>query len=456
MKESEKRKREIVKNEKFSTLGAQIEELQKKLDELNAKEETPEIKKAKGEIEIKKAKYQSIIKENDNLDERKKDILEKIQKKKDKIQDLRVPRKRILGTDYKKKEYYYFNSTPGQLYIKDKKERKWYLISKKEDIEELLNKLSEKGIRERKLKYYLKRVIHEIEMNEEQERLKNEVKIENKEEVKIEETKMEEVKNEEVKLEGVKENGEKEKKDNIDVQNNMKIEKEENTALNSNDNEKIDNNKEMTKKVSEIKNHIEEEEREKTITNEFHDIKYTTNEILLKMEQKFSEYLRQFNKEWENEENRQKWKKIIATTENEQNFISTLQMFNHRFKNPYKSDIEEDENEEDDEMAYHIPDNMEKYIFINEKNEQFVIYETDPMKVLSPKVKIWPKDIEINEVDKYYTSVLLKNITNTQKLNFALHFYEDVIFGLIKRRETKKYGHNNMMNNLLPVEVGKR
>ena len=145
-------------------------------------------------------------------------------------------------------------------------------------------------------------------MNEEQERLKNEVKIENKEEVKTEETKMEEVKmeevkNEEVKLEGVKENGENEKKDNIDVQNNMKIEKEENTALNSNDNEKIDNSKEMTKKVSEIKNHIEEEEREKTITNDFHEIKYTTNEILLKMEQKFSEYLRQFNKEWENEEN---------------------------------------------------------------------------------------------------------------------------------------------------------
>lgn len=426
LKESEKRKKEIVKNEKFNTLGTQIEELQKKLDELKKKEETPEIKKAKGEIEIKKAKYQSIIRENDNLDERKKDIMAKIQKTKDKIQALRVPRKRLLGTDYKKKEYYYFNSSPGQLYVKDKKEKNWYLISKKEDIQELLNKLSEKGIRERKLKYYLKRVIHDIEMNEEQKRQKNEEKKEGK------------------------------KKDNLDPQNNMKIEKEESTELNSNNNKTIENNKENINKINEINEDSEEDEKGKATTNQRRDIKRTANEILLKMEQKFSEYLRQFNKEWENEENRQKWKKIIAKTENEQNFISTLKMFNHRFKNPYKSDIEDEENEESEEKVYQIPDSMEKYIFINEKNEQFIIYETDPMKVLSPKVKIWPKDIEINEVDKYYTSVILKNITNKQKLNFALHFYEDVIFSLIKRRETKKYGHNNMMNNLLPVEVGKR
>ena len=387
LKETEKRKKEITKNDKFSTLGTQIEELQKQLDEMKEKEETQELKKSKAELEMKIAKCQSILKENDNLDERKKDILLKIQKTKDKIVSLKVPRKRLLGSDYKKREYYYFNSSPGKVYIKDKTKEQWLSLSKKEDIEDLLNKLSEKGIRERKLKYYLKRVVHEIEVTEEGNKEAAEQQISEKE----------------------KEDNKKNEEETISIENNS----------------------------------IEESN-------------FTINEILLKMEQKFSEYLSQFNKEWESEDNREKWKKIISTTDNEQNFISTLQMFNHRFKNPYKSDIEEEENEEDEDINYEVPEDIEKYIFIDDNKNEFIIYETDPMKVLSPKVKIWPKDIEINEVDKYYTSVLLKNITNTQKLNFALHFYEDVIFGLIKRRETKKYGHTNMMSNLLPVEIGKR
>ena len=305
----------------------------------------------------------------------------------DKIVSLKVPRKRLLGSDYKKREYYYFNSSPGKVYIKDKTKEQWLSLSKKEDIEDLLNKLSEKGIRERKLKYYLKRVVHEIEVTEEGNKEAAEQQISEKE----------------------KEDNKKNEEETISIENNS-----------------------------------------------IQESKFTINEILLKMEQKFSEYLSQFNKEWESEDNREKWKKIISTTDNEQNFISTLQMFNHRFKNPYKSDIEEEENEEDEDINYEVPEDIEKYIFIDDNKNEFIIYETDPMKVLSPKVKIWPKDIEINEVDKYYTSVLLKNITNTQKLNFALHFYEDVIFGLIKRRETKKYGHTNMMSNLLPVEIGKR
>ena len=387
LKETEKRKKEITKNDKFSTLGTQIEELQKQLDEMKEKEETQELKKSKAELEMKIAKCQSILKENDNLDERKKDILLKIQKTKDKIVSLKVPRKRLLGSDYKKREYYYFNSSPGKVYIKDKTKEQWLSLSKKEDIEDLLNKLSEKGIRERKLKYYLKRVVHEIEVTEEGNKEAAEQQISEKE----------------------KEDNKKNEEETISIENNS-----------------------------------------------IQESKFTINEILLKMEQKFSEYLSQFNKEWESEDNREKWKKIISTTDNEQNFISTLQMFNHRFKNPYKSDIEEEENEEDEDINYEVPEDIEKYIFIDDNKNEFIIYETDPMKVLSPKVKIWPKDIEINEVDKYYTSVLLKNITNTQKLNFALHFYEDVIFGLIKRRETKKYGHTNMMSNLLPVEIGKR
>ena len=131
-------------------------------------------------------------------------------------------------------------------------------------------------------------------------------------------------------------------------------------------------------------------------------------------------------------------------------------MFNHRFKNPYKSDIEQEEMEEDEEEPYSLPDDLEKYVFIDSQGEEFIIYETDPMKILSPKVKIWPKEIEKTEVDKYYSSTLLQTITSTQKLNFALHFYEEVIFTLIKRRETKKYGSIGINNTVVPVDTNKK
>ena len=48
------------------------------------------------------------------------------------------------------------------------------------------------------------------------------------------------------------------------------------------------------------------------------------------------------------------------------------------------------------------------------------------------------KEIESFEIDKYYTNILLNNIKTHQQLWFTLHFYENIIFGLIKRRENKK------------------
>ena len=155
------------------------------------------------------------------------------------------------------------------------------------------------------------------------------------------------------------------------------------------------------------------------------------------MEEKFSEYLSQFDKEWESEINRIKWKEIIQTTNIENNYIQTLKMFNHRFKNPYKI-LSEEEEKELKNGEYIISNNIEKYNFIDKNNNIFYIYETDPSKILSPKVKIWSKEIELYEIDKYYSNILLNNVKTHQQLWFILHFYENIIFGLIKRRENKK------------------
>ena len=429
LKDCEKRKREITKNDKIVKLGDQIQELQNELTEFNDKEDTPENKKAKADIELKIAKCESVLKENETLDERKKDVLMKIQKTQEKIAALKIPKKRMLGSDYKKGDYFYFRATPGKIFRKDKQNKKWYILDNKNDLEELTNKLCEKGINEKKLKYYMKKILQEIQMQEEVKKESNINNEENKEKNKDED--MEENKDES-KDENMEENKDEKGKEEIKQENKK---------------EEIILSPLKSKVIPIIPTYPQDDPR---------NIKHTTNDILLEIERKFSDYLTQFNKEWESLENREKWKEIITHTNNENNFISTLRMFNHRFKNPYKSDIEQEEMEEDEEEPYSLPDDLEKYVFIDLQGEEFIIYETDPMKILSPKVKIWPKEIEKTEVDKYYSSTLLQTITNTQKLNFALHFYEEVIFTLIKRRETKKYGSIGINNSVVPADTNKK
>ena len=61
------------------------------------------------------------------------------------------------------------------------------------------------------------------------------------------------------------------------------------------------------------------------------------------IEKIFSDYLVQFNKQWENESNRAKWREVITNYATDKNILISLKMFNHKFKNPYKIITNEDE-----------------------------------------------------------------------------------------------------------------
>ena len=356
--------------------------------ELN-NEEKQKLIDEKKEKENKKIKIESLFKENEFLDEKKNELILKINNNKEQIKQLKIPRKKLLGMDYQKNEYFYFNLSPNNLYIKNKKEKNWSVIKETNKIKELINKLCEKGIKEKKLKIRLNRILSEIENN-------NENLFEN----------------------------------NIIIKNPEKKE----TEKNEEENEDIKNLNENSIKTISINNSINNSQE--IISIEPQKI-YTINEILIEMELKFSEYLKQYDKEWESEENRKLWKEIISITNDDNNFYETLKMFNYRFKNPYKI-FNEDEMEEINNENYVISKDTNKYIF-KEGKKNLVIYETVPNKILSPKVKIWTKEVEQYEIDKYYTNVLLKNNKfNHQQLLYMVHFYENVIFGLIKRRENKK------------------
>ena len=562
--DTEKRMKELNRMENFKTLSTDIENLEKKLKELKGEGDKMEMEEEKvennndlkndqnnknnenleemekennmnmnieddknkkkeiKELETQIDRYKSILIENEKLIERKKDINVKIAEIIEKIYNLKTLRKKYLGIDYQSNEYYYFISVPNKIYTKNKKKEEWSYFENKEDIQKLINKLTDKGKNEKKLKVILKYILSQMKEKEEKE--KKEIKekfIEIEEQSKEEEKEKEKeindandninIDDEDIKL--INENG----NENKDAENSngiqIKIEKislakQQNNENNSNEDE---NNKKTevcninlgvnTRKKNNINNktnkqkekiemdkiHIieddeDEEIEEDDVQSELEENKiieekeiFTLNKnklnnnpkkeseenkalinppkkelftfvisedrlqlniILMKIDDVFSEYLVQFNKQWESERNRQMWKSIITKNATDKNILTTLKMFNHKFKNPYKILSAEEEQE------LLLKDKSNKiannFIFDDENGNNFSIPETNNLLMLSPKVKIWSKEMDLIDIDNYYNNYLLLNVFSREQLCHVVHFYEMAIFGLVHRREGKR------------------
>ena len=160
------------------------------------------------------------------------------------------------------------------------------------------------------------------------------------------------------------------------------------------------------------------------------------NTILINTAQIFSDYLVQFNKQWESEENRTKWKEILTNYATDKNILISLKMFNQKFKNPYKIITNEDEIiMKDKGNKYYYVD---YFTFEQEDGNEFKIPDTNPNLILSPKVKIWSKEMDLNDIDFYYNNDLLLSVFSREQLCYVVHFYEMAIFGLVHRREGKR------------------
>ena len=564
--DTEKRMKELNRMENFKTLSTDIENLEKKLKELKGEGDKMEVEKEKvesnndikndrnnennenleemgmekennmnmnieddknkkkeiKELETQIDRYKSILIENEKLIERKKDINIKIAEIIEKIYNLKTLRKKYLGIDYQSNEYYYFISVPNKIYTKNKKKEEWSYFENKEDIQKLINKLTDKGKNEKKLKVILKFILSQMKEKEEKEKKEKkekfiEIEEQSKEEEKEKEKEINDandninIDDEDIKL--INENG----NENKDAENSngiqIKIEKislakQQNNENNSNEDE---NNKKTevcninlgvnTRKKNNINNktnkqkekiemdkiHIieddeDEEIEEDDVQSELEENKiieekeiFTLNKnklnnnpkkeseenkalinppkkelftfvisedrlqlniILMKIDDVFSEYLVQFNKQWESERNRQMWKSIITKNATDKNILNTLKMFNHKFKNPYKILSAEEEQE------LLLKDKSNKiannFVFDDENGNIFSIPETNNLLMLSPKVKIWSKEMDLIDIDNYYNNYLLLNVFSREQLCYVVHFYEMAIFGLVHRREGKR------------------
>lgn len=559
--DTEKRMKELNRMENFKTLATEIENLEKKLKELKGEGDKIEVEKEKEkaennndinieennetlkekenenekenninmnmnieeeknkkkeikELETQIDRYKSILIENEKLIERKKDINTKISEIIEKIYNLKTLRKKYLGNDYQMNEYYYFTSVPNKIYTKNKKKEEWGYFENKEDIQKLINKLTDKGKNEKKLKIILKFILSQMKEKEEKEKDKERF-IEIEEQSKGEEKEKNDENNisndDDIKLINENENKEAENCNGIQIKiEKISLAKQQNNENNSHEDE---NNKKTnnevcninlgvsTRKKNNINNKInkqkekiemdkihiieddeDEEIEEDNAQNDLEENKIIEekeiitlnknkinnnpkkenednkppmnqtkkelftfiisedrlplNVILMKIDDVFSEYLVQFNKQWESEKNRSIWKSIITKNATDKNILTTLKMFNHKFKNPYKILSAEEEQE------LLLKDKSNKiannFVFDDENGNNFFIPETNNLLMLSPKVKIWSKEMDLIDIDNYYNNYLLLNVYSREQLCYVVHFYEMAIFGLVHRREGKR------------------
>ena len=474
--ETEKRLKELNRMEDFSKLNTDIENKERRLEEIKQDELinnnlTPEEevirRKEKEETISEINRMKSLFTENEQLNEKKQEINNQINDTIEKIYNLKTLRKKYLGIDYKGNEYYYFITGEGVIYTKNRKKEEWAFFDNKNDIEILINKLTEKGKNEKKLKNVLKFFLAQMKEKEQKEKQAQEKKEQEDDQSnsedeneyinsKIQDEEDQNINNIEipkVKID-LSKKPESDKKNNSDKKIYLRsgdkkkvkfsendihiVESDSDIEINdaseeNNTNDINTNSKELNEKNN--NNNINPLPKKELITFVLSEERLPLNIILINIEQIFSDYLVQFNKQWESEDNRKKWREVIMNYATDKNILISLKMFNMKFKNPYKILTKDEEVIiKDKGMKYY----MNYYSFEEENGGEFKIPETNLNLILSPKVKIWSKEMDLIDIDFYYNNDLLLSVFSREQLCYIVHFYEMAIFGLVHRREGKR------------------
>lgn len=209
-------------------------------------------------------------------------------------------------------------------------ENLWYSFNTSDEISELLSKLTEKGIKEKSLINNIKKVYPK-------------------------------------KMKFKKEKSEKMQKD--------RIKDETESSLDSEFEYDSDDLKRILKEWKNVEGKPPKESVEKVPKKTDFEKIYT---LLFKIEEKFTEYLKQFDKEWENSINREELKSFMRMNTDVNQFSQAFLFLVERFKNPYKLD-EFNNNEEEDE----IQDDYRNSIFSNDG--KIDIYKIDEKRILAPR-----------------------------------------------------------------------
>ena len=399
LKEIEQKKRELERQEQFTQPQIKIEQLNKRLSTLsedNQNMSRHELSKLRKKIEKEKEEFNSVIKEINLIEKQREDLINKIENIKNDIYNIPSVGKKYLGSDGRKYKYYFFPWMNSKIYIKifnknnENINYEWREINIEQEIKNLIETLSDKGIKENNLKNKIKRFLPK------------------------------------------KNNKHNNEVSNVIIPMSME-ENFKNKVLNyinySNPLRNKENNKNelITKKI-----------------NEYDLIYYR----LFNLEESITNYLSNDNKEWESFEVRSNIKTWITCINDINEYVNLLRMFNERVKSPYKINIVNSYSNkkiiEDDENTFEnspIDNNGHLNYMTKNKNLEF-----------GNKAKLWSKEFENYYLEDFYLQYLNK-VNNFPMLHFSIDIFEVILYDLNKRRDFYKkkneelYIYDNNINN---------
>ena len=406
LKEIESKKREYERQEQFTQPQAKIEEINKRLSTLSEDNSTlsrQEITKLRKSLEHEKNEFKAVIRKLTMVNNQRDDILNKIEKKKIEIFDIPMVGKKCIGYDGRGYKYYYFPWMYNKFFVrinsKNQTEGKyeWHVIEKEENIKDIIDKLSEKGIHESALKKKMSSILHK-RMGYRFNKYKNE------------------------------------ENNNIDLSNPPKI-------------EDIFNNNVL--KYENIKNPLRYQKNSKintitTKTNQF-EIIY---DKLCNIESIITNYLSHDGKQWESFINRSNIIAWITCANNIKQYVNFLLFLNDRVKNPYKIEegnltsigiknkpnkkiIEDDVESNNISIENNANENIDNII---DNEGKLVINYVNKELQFGNKIRLWSKEFESYNLEDIYLEYL-NSVNSIPMLHICIDMFEIVLNDLSKRRE---------------------
>ena len=403
LKEIERKKSEYERQEQFTQPQAKIEEINKKLSTLSEDNSTmsrQEITKLRKSLEHEKNEFKAVIRKVTMVNNQRDDILNKIEKKKMEMFDIPMVGKKCIGYDGRGYKYYYFPWMYNKFFVrinsKDQSQGKyeWHVIEKEENIKDIIDKLSEKGIHESALKKKMNSILHK-RMSYRYNRYNND------------------------------------QNNSLDLSNPPKIE------------EIFKNN---VLKYENIKNPLRYQKNAKmsiitTKTNQY-EIIY---DKLCNIDDIITSYLSHDGKQWESFINRQNIRAWITCANNIKQYVNFLLFLNDRVKNPYK--IEEgnlsmigistkplkkiiDDDNESNNISIENKANENLDSIIDNEGHFMTNYVNKDLQ-FGNKIRLWSKEFESYNLEDIYIEYL-NSVDSLPMLHIISKKEMKILFMIIK------------------------
>ena len=497
LRDIEFKKREKEKENQFAQPEARIEEINNKIKHLSVKNRV-EYKKNKAKLESEKEKYQKSIDEINTINTQRDEILFKISSLKEEYMNTPSFNKSYLGSDGRGYKYYFFNWMDDYIFLrvntkskksKEKTEEKneekkemeeeeenednsssnsdkekarddkdkddldkyeWRIIKDKEILNnDIIDKLSEKGIEEAELKSKLIKIYRKYSNNNTNNtNNNNSSKDDNKDKDKDNKEKDSKEKDKE-KILTIEE---------IFKTKTLKYENNKNPMLIKSEND----NKKNTFKPFYVIN-----------GNNNYNLNKFVAEKIDKIEQNITKYLSIDNRQWESPSNRTKIKQWILKITEIPKFINVLLFFNERIKMPYKIELnnnnnnssqkKDEKNNKKMKLKKTITDEEKeggenakttKGDIFDENGFLNIEYQNESL-TYSNRIRLWTKENESYNVEKIYISYL-KEVKTYPQLIISANLFEIAIFELNRRKEFyKKKDKNDIVENKESKEIKK-